>query len=129
MGRATIALDGQKFGMLTVIERQGMSGRNAAWLCLCDCGNSKVASSRNLRCGDTRSCGCMGLGKASRLPPSGRVRRDKPAHPKTAPPPTVLPCYTCSRWKPMEESDLGGYCEGGVFLKSKPHLGHCSYKA
>ncbi len=127
MARTTIPLDGQRFGMLVVIERQGLHGRDAAWLCRCDCGGMKLASSRNLRYGDTRSCGCMGHGKASKLPPSGRVRRDK--GPSKAPPkPIIFPCTTCARWKPLSEGDLGGYCEAGLFLIMKPHLGHCTYK-
>jgi hypothetical protein len=127
MARPIIDITGQKFGMLTAIRKQGTLGRDSAWLCRCDCGGHKVTRSINLRRGDTRSCGCAGLGKASTLTPSGRKRYDKP---KTfVPPPQMpLPCFTCSRWKPLEESDLGGYCEGGVFLIAKPHLGSCSYK-
>jgi hypothetical protein len=128
MPRPPIDITGQKFGRLTAIRREGLIANRLAWLCVCDCGNTKTTTSTSLRRGDTRSCGCAGLGKASTLTPSGRKRYDKP---KTfVPPPQVhLPCYTCARWKPLEESDLGGYCEGGVFLIAKPHLGSCSYKA
>ena len=52
---------GQRFGMLTVLERQGVDKHKISqWLCLCDCGNTSVASISNLRNGNTKSCGCYG---------------------------------------------------------------------
>ncbi len=58
-----IDLAGQKFGRLTVIERRGIlsngkSGNLKAWLCLCDCGLYKTVRGRDLRTGNTISCGC-----------------------------------------------------------------------
>ncbi len=54
-----IDLTGQTFGMLTVIERAGTaSGREALWLCRCNCGREKLVRSHCLRRGMTRSCGC-----------------------------------------------------------------------
>jgi len=51
-------LIGQRFGMLTVIQRaENIDGR-ATWLCKCDCGNTKIARSSNLQKGHTQSCGC-----------------------------------------------------------------------
>ena len=49
---------GQRFGMLTVIERAENIGGRAAWLCKCDCGGTKIARSANLQKGHTQSCGC-----------------------------------------------------------------------
>lgn len=34
-------LIGQRFGMLTVIQRTENIGGRAAWLCKCDCGGEK----------------------------------------------------------------------------------------
>lgn len=52
-------LTGRRFGKLTAIERFGTdSNGSAVWKCLCDCGNSKSVSSRELTRGDTKSCGC-----------------------------------------------------------------------
>jgi len=31
------------------------------WDCLCDCGNRKTVSQKDLRCGHTKSCGCLRL--------------------------------------------------------------------
>ena len=49
---------GQRFGMLTVIERAENIGDRAAWLCKCDCGGTKIVRSSNLQKGKTQSCGC-----------------------------------------------------------------------
>jgi len=56
-----INLTGQKFGHLTVIERDGSDSRGEAkWKCKCDCGNPNFISvlGSNLRTGHTQSCGC-----------------------------------------------------------------------
>lgn len=52
-------LDGQKFGMLTVLERDySRKSRKAYWLCECDCGNLKSVRSDSLQT-QTKSCGCL----------------------------------------------------------------------
>ena len=48
---------GQRFGMLTVLERAESNGLSR-WLCKCDCGNTKIVFGTNLTNGKTRSCGC-----------------------------------------------------------------------
>ena len=61
MGRKPIDLTGQRFGRLVVLEIAGVdSNRNPMWRCQCDCGNVTVVAGRNLRRGDTHSCGCYG---------------------------------------------------------------------
>lgn len=55
-------LVGQKFGMLTVIERADDVGDRVGWRCRCDCGNIVVVRDNNLKQGYTKSCGCL-LGK------------------------------------------------------------------
>ena len=57
-------LSGMKFGRLTVLSEAPptplKSGRKLYnWNCKCSCGNECVKSSRNLLCGDTKSCGCL----------------------------------------------------------------------
>lgn len=58
---ALIDLAGQRFGRLTVVEFTGRRGRGSYWRCACDCGRGHVAESRDLRRGDTTSCGCRKL--------------------------------------------------------------------
>ena len=54
-----IDLTGQTFGRLTVLERAGRIGTNAAWRCRCECGKEIVVASNNLKRGMIRSCGCL----------------------------------------------------------------------
>jgi len=57
-----IDLTGKKFERLTVIERVGRSkDYQAVWLCICDCGTEKRVRSRDLKKGNTKSCGCLRL--------------------------------------------------------------------
>ncbi len=60
MSRNRIDLTGKKFGRLTVVryEETTEDGR-ARWFCVCECGNTKVVNSRQLREGKTKSCGCL----------------------------------------------------------------------
>mgnify|MGYP006908855972 CR=1 FL=1 len=52
-------LTGQRFGNLVVIRPNGKRFNKKAWLCQCDCGNTKIIRSSNLRVdGTTNSCGC-----------------------------------------------------------------------
>ena len=59
---------GRRHGRLVVIRRacNTITGR-AQWLCDCDCGTRTVVSGKNLRTGNTRSCGCLRVaqGKAT----------------------------------------------------------------
>lgn len=56
-----INLTGQSFGRLTVIEKatKRCNGQSAMWICKCDCGNTIVVRSGDLRNGKTKSCGCL----------------------------------------------------------------------
>lgn len=56
-------LTGQIFGKLTVVERcfGKYAGTGRRWLCQCECGNTTIATCRDLRSGNTKSCGCFRL--------------------------------------------------------------------
>ena len=55
---------GNKYGLLTVIERgQNTKEGSAQWVCECECGNKTIVSGKNLRKGNTKSCGCLKLKK------------------------------------------------------------------
>lgn len=52
-------LTGKKFNKLLVLSRAENGLHNKVrWLCTCDCGNSTIAESSNLKSGHTKSCGC-----------------------------------------------------------------------
>ncbi len=76
MARA-IDLTGQKFHLLTVIERAGSAPNNggARWRCLCECGNETYARGADLRNGAHRSCGCLREQKLVEARLAQRVRR------------------------------------------------------
>lgn len=53
-------MTGQRFGRLVVIERATEKRRQGVyWHCRCDCGNEIDVLGTSLRCGDTKSCGCL----------------------------------------------------------------------
>lgn len=57
---AKINLVGERFNKLLVLEesKQRKSNR-VTWLCQCDCGNTTLVTTKNLREGITQSCGCL----------------------------------------------------------------------
>ena len=55
---AKLDLTGQVFGELTVLREAGRAGhKEVTWLCRCSCGKATTVAARDLRKGDTRSCG------------------------------------------------------------------------
>lgn len=52
---------GQRFGILTVtaMADKPSNGQGKHWLCKCDCGTSSVKRGKDLKNGNTASCGCM----------------------------------------------------------------------
>lgn len=53
-------ITGLKFGKLTVTSKSDIrKDRKVHWNCICDCGNSYIASGKSLRNGDIQSCGCL----------------------------------------------------------------------
>lgn len=65
-------LTGKKFGKLTVLQKINRKKNGSwLWLCKCDCGNEKEATTRDLNGKRVRSCGC-GKEAAKQSPKSGR---------------------------------------------------------
>lgn len=52
-------LTGFQFGKLTVLEKTAVKNHRQHWLCLCDCGRYREASSADLTSGKVKSCGCL----------------------------------------------------------------------
>lgn len=58
--RLEIDLTGQKFNKLTIIKQNGRNKRGEVlWLCQCECGNTKIAITSELKSGHVKSCGCI----------------------------------------------------------------------
>lgn len=58
-----VCLIGQRFGLLVVTEFVGRHGRAWQWRCICDCGQTKIATTDHLREGSPDSCGCKAVTK------------------------------------------------------------------
>ena len=57
-----INLTGETFGRLTVIREAGRDEHGLVlWECRCECGDTTVVRTSNLRSGNTRSCGCYAI--------------------------------------------------------------------
>ena len=69
---------GERHGMLVVDHCLGSGPDGPKWLCVCDCGKTRVVLARNLR--GAYSCGCKARRKADR----------RPGHPQ--------PCWTCRNY-------------------------------
>lgn len=54
-----LSIAGQRFGRLRVLESAGSANGVSRWLCRCDCGNEKVVLGKDMRSGNTSSCGCL----------------------------------------------------------------------
>ena len=54
-----INLTGQKFGRLLVVNKGESKKGRVYWNCKCECGNDVVASTTQLKSGNTQSCGCL----------------------------------------------------------------------
>jgi len=54
-----IDLNGRVFDRMTVLRRAHNIDNQAAWECICVCGNKTIVRGLSLRRGETRSCGCL----------------------------------------------------------------------
>ncbi len=54
-----INLIGKRFERLIVIERSENIKERVAWKCQCDCGNTKIVTSQDLKHKKVKSCGCL----------------------------------------------------------------------
>lgn len=75
--KSIIDLTGQRFYRLVVLEKSSKKSKTnhlQYWKCKCDCGKICDVSSRGLRGGSTRSCGCY---KLERIKEAGLKQRGK----------------------------------------------------
>lgn len=72
-----VDLTGQKFGRLAVLERTGSKYGKVQWKCRCDCGNEVVVSGSNLKCGNTKSCGCYNKERKSEVHKKHGMRKSR----------------------------------------------------
>ena len=60
-------LVGQTFDRLTVVSREPSTKNGPRWLVRCECGTELVVDGRNLKTGNTKSCGCLVREQARRM--------------------------------------------------------------
>ena len=59
-------LTGEAYGRLTVIKKAGHDAHgNTMWECLCECNQTKIVKTADLKNGKTKSCGCFQRERAS----------------------------------------------------------------
>jgi hypothetical protein len=62
-------LHGQRFGRLTAVScTDKKQNGNYMWICVCDCGKEVVVKADHLRRGETKSCGCINIGRQKGIP-------------------------------------------------------------
>lgn len=54
-----VDITGQTFKYLTAIKPVGSGKGGVVWECRCKCGKTTNATAKNLRSGNTKSCGCL----------------------------------------------------------------------
>lgn len=57
--RKRLELTDWQFGKLTVLHPADNIAERTAWVCQCECGRKIVVTTRSLRSGHTKSCGCL----------------------------------------------------------------------
>lgn len=77
---AKIDLTGKVFHRLTVKKEAGRDRYGLAmWECECSCGATVVVRDRDLRTGNSKSCGCLNLEKATKKIQKQTVDHSNPA--------------------------------------------------
>lgn len=66
-------LEGQRFGLFTVLRRVESRGGKAHLLCRCDCGQERIIDAANLRSGHSMSCGCLSKLNCARLGSASKI--------------------------------------------------------
>lgn len=109
---------GKRFGQLLVLSEakrpKNIKGTAAFWLCRCDCGNEKVIRGKNLKTGDTRSCGCLRFDRTAARLLEKPVKRKNYLEDRSE-----KKCPKCTTVKPILEfpknstsyDGYGGYCK------------------
>lgn len=73
--RSAASLEGQRFGKLVVLRKNGRCNEKVTWDCLCDCGQTSTVPTGQLRSGRTKSCGCLVAEAASNRATHGASRK------------------------------------------------------
>jgi hypothetical protein len=75
MSKTIIDITNQRFGRLVAIKIVGKEQHHLLWLCKCDCGNTTIVRSQQIREGRTQSCGCLQQEGSAHRAKHGHARR------------------------------------------------------
>lgn len=131
--KTVIDMTGLRYDRWLVLGYLGRAdGRNALWLCRCDCGTERAVSGPSLRYGATLSCGCLKVERSSEAltthgmssTPTYRSRAGMIAR-CTNPNEVSYPDYggrgiaVCARWMESFENFLAdmGPCPPGMTIE------------
>ena len=63
-----INITGERYGKLVAIQYSHTdSNKKAVWICKCDCGNTCYVRAKDMRSGNTKSCGCYAVEVAKKV--------------------------------------------------------------
>lgn len=134
-----VDLTGRVFGRLTGVKLLTPIGVAPRWLCECSCGNFKEVRGDHLTKGDTKSCGCLGMGKLLKHGHRGKGSQSKTYTSWTGmknrcdnPKDHKYPTYGAvgitydPRWTDFENfiSDMGERPEGKTLDRLQGNLGY-----
>lgn len=74
-GTKRVAKAGDRYGRLTLVKHGENRDGLTTWECECDCGNTVNVKTRDLRKGDTKSCGCLFEDTPKQTPQMKKARK------------------------------------------------------
>lgn len=131
----SLALEGQSFGRLLVLDKAGKTPRGAiTWRCKCDCGNETIVIGSLLKRGTIKSCGCLLQQRRRR----GNVKHNKYKSPEYSVYRSMLKrCYNknntnyrsygakgvtvCDRWNPKVGGCFENFLQDMGYRPSPDH--------
>lgn len=72
-------LEGQTFGLLLVLRREGSIKSRSAWRCRCSCGQEVTVTGAKLLCGERKACAQNGHRSSSKYP-AGMLKKHRPEY-------------------------------------------------
>lgn len=119
-----INLSGARFGRLVAREQIDNGLVRAHWLCVCDCGASKVVSSKNLIRGLTISCGCAVRDQLGLMPEDVRAKSAAATQKRRARKRGAGGSFTAAQVRALFAKQRGCCAWCGTSLKDGYHRDH-----
>jgi len=118
---------GNKYGKLTVLKYDSIKFSQKAYLCQCDCGNTVVVASNNLKKGNSKSCGCVRKESCSKRMSKLNFRHGETNTKLWRTWKGILDRTTCvyhSHYKKYGGNGIGIYEEWKIYENFAKYIGH-----